>query len=174
MKSGKKLLIIVCSFFILKEKKEQSNFKHSSCCMLVLASHLHKQIYLIIHSYTLIPTSKKIKFNLSTDVVMSFKKFILLYLCYLILYVFKQMYITWWSAPAGRIIASPRNWITVQVFTPYSSRSLWRSFLFTYQLWSRIGSCSGKTSKPCSFAICKYRKDPKSLSKEAEPFAGKL
>lgn len=60
---------------------------------------------------------------------------------------------TWWSAPAGKTTASPRNWIRVQVLTPYSSSSLWRSFLFTYQLWSRIGSCSGRTSRPCSFEI---------------------
>lgn len=97
-----------------------------------------------------------------------------LHKCSLLLCVYKQLYITWWRAPAGRIMASPRNWITVQVFTPYSSRSLWRSFLFTYQLWSRIGSCSGRTSKPCSFAICKHRTNHLSLSKEAEPFAAKF
>lgn len=61
--------------------------------MLVLAGHLYKQMYLIIHSCILIATSKKIKSNLSTDIVMFLKKK-KSYLCYFILCVFKQMYIT--------------------------------------------------------------------------------
>lgn len=133
---------------------------------LLYVSQLHQQMYLILHSYMLITTKKKIKCNWAQMYPCLWKKVTVQQLCYLIQCVFQLRYITWWSAPAGRIIASPRNWITVQVFTPYSSKSLWRSFLFTYQLWSRIGSCSGKTSRPCSFAICKYRKDPRSLPKE--------
>lgn len=64
--------------FHFKGKKEQYNFKYSSCSRLVLAGHLCKQMYLIINTYTL--TSKKIKSNFSTGVVMSLKKVILLYL----------------------------------------------------------------------------------------------
>lgn len=72
MKSGKKEVNNTRLIFLFKGKKEQYRFKHSGWCMSVLASHLYKQTY-FIHSYTPTTTSKKIKSNLSTDVVMSLK-----------------------------------------------------------------------------------------------------